>query len=524
MKNFFHIYMKFFISVFLLLVTSCEEDNKNRTFYDEGDVYITSWLETNQDNFSKFLSIMKAAGMKDALNAYNPFGDGFTAFIPANAAIDQFIQASEKYNTFDDLLKDVDFIRILARFHIVNSAYSSNDFPFGALKDTTATGDYLTIGFIVDDQNDESYYIVNNTARITEADIELVNGFIHVIDRVLEPIIYSSFDWIKMDGGFTILSEAFERTGLNDTLGIYRYNNQGKLVRNRYTLFAEADTVFQKRGIHNFNDLNTEYGYPNLPMNDFRNGLYQFTAYHILEGDYYLDDFATGIYNTFANFPLNITVGKDILLNVGFKIIDTLIVEGDTLKLNYIPVLYENSNIPSRNGAIHQISEILEVYKPPAGINTFQFYEETLINDIRQQDGSYIFDDPAKFEKIKWQGVKYLHYEKNAGNYTGANNLDYIWLEGQFTIDYEIPKVVPGAYSFIIRANTKLSGRATAQVYFDGKRIGATQTFTSTSTAQYVDFKIGSVDLIEYKPHIVRIETVIPGVFAWDYVRFVPLQ
>jgi len=55
---------------------SCEEPNRNQTFYDEGEIYISSWLEANQEEFSGFLSIMKAAGMKDALNAYNPYGDG----------------------------------------------------------------------------------------------------------------------------------------------------------------------------------------------------------------------------------------------------------------------------------------------------------------------------------------------------------------------------------------------------------------------------------------------------------------
>jgi len=53
------------------------------------------------------------------------------------------------------------------------------------LKDSTVTGDYLTIGFQITE--DESSYLVNNYARVIDPNIQLSNGFVHGIDKVLEP-------------------------------------------------------------------------------------------------------------------------------------------------------------------------------------------------------------------------------------------------------------------------------------------------------------------------------------------------
>jgi hypothetical protein len=56
----------------------------------------------------------------------------------------------------------------------------------------------------------------------------------------------------------------------------------------------------------------------------------------------------------------------------------------------------------------------------------------------------------------------------------------------------------------------------------DGKRMGTSNSLNSASSYDFVNFTIGAVDLVEYKPHQIRIEAIIPGVFGWDYVQFNP--
>lgn len=122
--------------------------------------------------------------------------------------------------------------------------------------------------------------------------------------------------------------------------------------------------------------------------------------------------------------------------------------------------------------------------------------------------------------KFNWSGVRYLVYENGTGESEGAFSSDYLYLDGTFLVEYEVPKTPPGSYNLIIRAHSKLPSRATIQVFLDGKRVGSTLNLSSTFTSNWVSFRAGSVDLDTYSSHVVRIEAIVPGQFAWDFVRF----
>ena len=517
--------LRFIIVVLILSYfnISCQPEERI-SFYNEDAVLILDFLKNNPEQFSSFLAICEAGEITGALRAFNPYGNRYTLFLPVNEAIDNFIAQNPAYNSLDDLLNDTDFVRSFCRYHLVNSAYRKNDFPLGALKDTTSTGDIISVSYQVNPQTSQSEIYLNNEARIIIADVEAVNGIIHIIDKALSPITFSSFDWLKKNPAFTIITEAFEKTGLSDTMGIFGKSRTGEILRNYYTLMVEPDSIFNKRGIQNFQDLELKFASPNIPLNNPNNKLYQFAAYHILEGNHFLDELNTGVYNTFASFPMSITVGISISLNIGFKTIDTLISSTDTVLLNYIPVNLSLSNNPSKNGPVHIVTELVELYKPNTGIITFQFLDEPLIAEARTVKTTHLFDDPTKMLKIDWSGVKYLYYENGTGESTDASQTDYIYLDGPFVITYEMPKTPSGSYDLIIRAHSKLARKATIQVYLDGNRVGSTINLNRASTGNWINFKAGTIDLTSYDIHTLRIESVVPGQFAWDYVRFQPIE
>ena len=91
--------------------------------------------------------------MLNPLWGYNPYGDGYTLFLPTDEAIDQFIQQNEDYENFEELLMNTSFIYTLARYHTVKRRIYTDEFPDGALKDSTLTGERLTIGFYTDGDN-----------------------------------------------------------------------------------------------------------------------------------------------------------------------------------------------------------------------------------------------------------------------------------------------------------------------------------------------------------------------------------
>lgn len=489
------------------------------SFIGEDAVSISGYIEEHQDTYSMFWELMVRTNLKNTLNSYNPHGNGYTLFLPSNHAFETFIENSTVYNSFEDLLNDPEYSNILIRYHIVNREINTNAFPFGALPDTTTTGDFLTVGF--DITTDSTIFRINNQAPVIKPNIELVNGYIHVIDKVLEPIIYSSYDWILNNNEFSILSEALKLTGLKDTMGIFRYTSAGQLVKNQYTLLAEPDSVFHKKGIMNINDLIDKYQTNGLELNNFENDFYQFTAYHILEGSYFLDEF-NGVNNfiTYANFPLQINAGLEIKINPGKDTIDKIIEGQDTTIINYVRINMSQSNILTKNGAVHQLMDVMEVRKPGRTQKTYQFFEEPKINTLSKTPGEYELIDPELMEVLKWTGPESVTYFKS-GSGLQANNNDYIEIVGNFTIQYTTPKILPGKYLFEINAESNNSENATIQIYFDGKRMGSSFNLT-TGGNSYKTFAIGSVDIQNFETHEIKITTLLPGIFKWDFARFTP--
>jgi uncharacterized surface protein with fasciclin (FAS1) repeats len=124
-----------------------------------------------------------------------PAGMVIPCFFPMTSAFEKFFEKSPDYNNINDILDDEDYARILGRYHILNSEIRTNDFPFGALPDTTLSGDILTVGFV--SGLDSTLYLINNLSPVILRNIQASNGYIHVLDELLEPVVLSSFELLK---------------------------------------------------------------------------------------------------------------------------------------------------------------------------------------------------------------------------------------------------------------------------------------------------------------------------------------
>ena len=169
--------------------------------------------------------------------------------------------------------------------------------------------------------------ILGDKAVIISSDNETTNGLVHIIDNVIPRFTRFIDDVLDRDGGYTIFSEALEKTGLGDSLLDYTRGNfdYKQLTRENfssfiypangpgtsgtidckvgYTIFAESDEVMRANGINSFNDLvayaNEQYGnapdwYDYLSENGLTvstgddytnrlNALNMFVAYHIIK-------------------------------------------------------------------------------------------------------------------------------------------------------------------------------------------------------------------------------------------------
>ncbi len=495
-------------------------------FKDMRQTTIYDYVVQNKDKYSSFLSLLQKGRLDGTLTAYNPHGLGYTLFLPDNSAIDQFIQQSNRFTSLDDMLKDSLYVYDFCRYHVVNLAIKTNDFPFGALPALTLSKDYLTVSFVV--QPDTSYYLINNQARVVKQNIELSNGYIQVVSSALKPITNTTYGWLLLNQGYSIFKAAIDITGLKDTLDL---NSKLKAENFRsYTLLLEHDSVFNKRGIFSISDLEKLISPTSTSYTSKNNPLYNFVAYHVLKNSNFLDNlfgFNTN-YDTYSDIPLNINgLGIDIKINPGKQNFDTIIQSSDTTIINWVGFYYDQSNIVTQSGVIHFINQMLTQVAPSRAMQTFEFYEEPLFNTFRLLPGTYIVDDHSALQYVSWSGADLafvrLSQVPNVPNIAWSN--DYVLINGDFIISYTIPALVQGSYTVWLQADAYNTLNAVVEVYIDGKKLGGLFDFSTGGSAAFPfsAFRLGTIEFKNYETHNIEVRSLIPGRFCWDYIQFVPL-
>lgn len=495
------------------------EDMINQTVYD--------YIAENDSLYSKFDTLLKVGNLDKTIDAYNPNGNGYTCFLPSNDAIDAFIAESDLFSSFDELLNDKEYVAAMVRYHVVNMAIITNDFPYGALPELNLAGQYLTIGF--ESNEDSSFYKINNIAPVSAKNIEVSNGYIHTITRALEPVTFTTYKWIKQNPEFSIFAAAVDATGFEEILS--RVIVRDTISESPVTLFVEADSVYHRANIFSLDDLVEKVSPDNSDYTSEYNPLYNFVGYHILNGSIFLSDFEekTTNYSTFGDNPINVN-GRllDLAINKGKEIFDTIISEtNDTTYLDYITFYYDYCNVLTQSGAIHFINQVMMPKQASKAELNFEFYEEPLFSQYREEGGEFLIEDHDMLSTISWTGGNdQLLFVKSEDESNTAWNKDYIVIDGDFSISYTLPRIVAGDYILTLRAHAyDRDNNALVEVFFDGVKIGGLLDLTTggSSSNPYVEFELGTVSLLSYESHVVTVRSLIPGVFNWDLVRFEPI-
>jgi uncharacterized surface protein with fasciclin (FAS1) repeats len=521
MKNYIIIIFSAFALV--LGIISCEEEVLEAGFEDAEQQTIYDYVLENDSSFSSFLKVMEVSGIDKITSAYNPENIGFTLFLPTNQAMVKFIQNSDQFSSLDDMLNNKAYTTAFAKYHAVNIGIHTNDFPFGALPENTLSEDFLTVSFII--ETDTSYYKINNEAPVVKPNVELSNGFIHVIENALTPITFTSYDWLAQHEGYSIFKEAVDLTGFNEIIDI---NLKDENVTSRpFTMFLEHDTVYSKFGINSLNDLiaavspnNSNYKDPDNPLNGY-------VGYHFVRETYFIDDFLeqNSNYDTYSEVPVNINgTGIDIVINKGKRMFDTIIQDQDTTFIDFIGIAYDISNITTQSGAIHFIDRMMQQELPTRAIQNFQFFEEPLFEEFRQELGSFIIEDTSALNRISYSGTDLFFVQE--GDQSNAWGNDYLLMNGDFRIKYRIPKIVQGKYSVFLRAEAFNNENALVEVFIDGKNLGGLIDLGSGGNANnpFSMIELGSIDFLRYEEHTVEVRSLIPGRFLWDVIRFEPFS
>ena len=513
-----------FLLYFLIIfaVISCDKEERIAGFEDAEDTSIYDYIVENEEQYSSFLAILEKGNLDKTLSGYNPHGTDYTLFLPDNDAIDRFIASNNQFSSLDDMLNNVAYSAEFARYHVVNKGIHSSDFPFGAFSDETLSEDFLTVSFFI--EPDTAYYKINNQATVKFPNIELSNGYIHLIETALNPISFTTYDWLNMNSGFSIFKEAAELTGFDARLS---QNMKSSDTIQGVTLLLESDVVYNNFGIYSLNDLIQLISPDNDNYTSELNPLYNFVGYHLLTGSLFVDDFegSNTNYITYSDVPLRVDgTGIDFAINKGKEVFDTIIVDTDTTYIDYIGFLYDESNIVTQTGSIHRIDKLMKQQVPSRAVVSFEFWDEPLISKFRATPGTYLLEDYMNFLNLSWSGSDFYFVELGDQESTAWGS-DYLETDGDFVISYKLPRIVQGKYQLHLGVERFNSENAVIEVYVDGTKIGGFFDLTTGGTAAlpFRRMLIGSVDFNAYRTHTIEIRSLIPGRFLWDYVRFEPI-
>jgi uncharacterized surface protein with fasciclin (FAS1) repeats len=306
---------------------SCKDEVDESDMYAFSGETAYSYMQKSQEytDFAYILSKVKLSKKSQSeLSQLLSARGNYTVFAPTNEAIQHYLDSIYSTTNYDLTTIPDSTAEYIARNSIIDNgndnAYMSTDFEIGALQKTNLDDRYMTINF--DTLSGGKLGIrVNTLSTIVQPDIEVSNGVIHGLNRVLELSQATLPALIKKADNLRIFSELLEKTGWADSMKKIRdedyeanhpvmgYDLSGnptlKNPEHRYygfTIFTETDSVFENAWnipapklsnniLQNGDEIIAaiaekcrEY-YPDATSTDLRsqdNAVNQFIAYHIL--------------------------------------------------------------------------------------------------------------------------------------------------------------------------------------------------------------------------------------------------
>ena len=288
----------------LFILTGCEE--KEDEMKPVSDMSIAEYASSD-NNFSILVSALVKADLAGVLS-----GTGnFTVFAPTNEAFNALF-SELGISGIDDLSKET--LTPILLYHVLGTEARSSMITTGYYNTLSpAQGSYLSLKADV-----ASGVMLNRNTNVTKADVDVKNGVIHVIDRVLLPP--TVVGQALINDSFSILVQAVVKANLVDAL-----NGNGP-----FTVFAPTneafEALFSTLGISGIADLTAEQLTPIL-------------TYHVVSGNVLSSQLSEGSVPTLNGESLSVSLSPAPGINGTARIVAT--------------------DVQASNGVIHVIDSVL---------------------------------------------------------------------------------------------------------------------------------------------------------------------
>lgn len=546
-KNVFWILLS---SLFILSVFSCKEGLNSNLRLESNSKTIMVYLKGNP-SYSILVEALEKTKLSKVLNLYGTM----TLFAPTNDAFQKFFQRTGVLNISEI---DTEELKTILSYHLYNKSYGSGYFISGSLSSTTVEGDFIQM----DISQGVKGTILNSSVKVDSLDIPVTNGVVHVINDVLEPPVQTLYTWLKTQPQYSIMVEAFEKTG-NDTsiLNKMKYDptnlNFGKPSVKWRTVFLEPNDVLKKAGIASFDDLAKKYSNTYKTTKNYSNpadSLNIFVRYHCLDRKYFLSDFRNDYVETFNKggfLIFNVTSGlsinkheqKDLVWNPATGKNDTI------SSFPKVTLALDQSNRITKNGIFHSVESVLSIYEPPAMTVVQLFAGDPDDRNITFPNGESknitdLFDVLSK-DPVGQQSVWWVKWEgEMTGSFTSAwpaNNVFYdycaiVWNNASgYSLELTTKPIIKGTYGVYISYRRTANLNAFIQFYWDDQKLGDLIDFNvgadiyGNKTAGATNAsprQIGTVKLTEMAAHKFKLYMPNPGTnyTCWYSIELRPIK
>ena len=205
----------------------CSDDIDDSNLYTfKGDM-VMSYLKSRAEfsDYCDFLSVVKLSNksnstLSDLLNARG----NYTVFAPTNDALHTYIDSIMGQTGYDFTQLSDSIKEIVVKNSLIDNgddeAYLSTDFNVeGALGKVNMSDRYVSISFGT--TGSKGVVIVNGQSTIVEPDIEVENGAIHVVDRVVSSSMSTLSSLLEETSNTKVFSRLLTETGWADSLVNY---------------------------------------------------------------------------------------------------------------------------------------------------------------------------------------------------------------------------------------------------------------------------------------------------------------
>ena len=288
----------------IFILTGCEKEEEQMK--PVSDMTIAEYAVSD----ANFSILVEALTKADLVNVLNGTGN-FTVFAPTNAAFTALFNELG-ISGIDALTKET--LTPILLYHVLGTEAKSSMITTGYYN-TLSPAQGSTLSLKVDVSSGVK---LNKTTSVTAADVDVKNGVIHVIDRVLLPP--TVVDLALSNDSFSILVQAVVKANLVSALS----------ASGPFTIFAPTNSAFEALfstlGISGIADLTAEQLTPIL-------------TYHVVSGNVLSTQLQAGNVETLNGGSISVSLSPAPTINGSSAIVAT--------------------DVQGSNGVIHVINSVL---------------------------------------------------------------------------------------------------------------------------------------------------------------------